>query len=138
MTKIEQIMTRDPIYLTQHANINKARMMMADKRIRHIPVKDPESGKLIGMVSQKAVLANAIKIINLRGLDQLEYTEKSADIGSIMEQSPAVFDINSELVDIANSLIEQRTGCVAIERDNELVGVVTSNDFVKFAVRELS
>jgi CBS domain-containing membrane protein len=138
MNKIENIMTAEPFWLTQHANINKARRLMAEKKIRHLPIKNLESGKLAGMLSQKSVLINAIRIINSRGLDQLEHCEKSMDVGSIMSTEPAVFDINDKLLDVANNLTEQRSGCVAIEKEGKLVGVITSNDFVKFAVAALA
>ena len=138
MTDISQIMTPNPIFMSQVTNINKARMLMAEKKIRHIPIKDTDTGKLIGMLSQKAVLANAIKIINQRGLEQLEHAEKSMDIASIMDTEPAIFKLSAKLLDVANNLIEQRSGCVAITDNENLVGVVTSNDFVKLAIAQLS
>ena len=111
---------------------------MAEKKVRHLPVKDIDSGSVIGIVNQKAILANAIKIINQRGFEQLEHAEKSMDIGSIMDDSPAVFDVNSTVLEVAQSLHSQRSGCVAIEQGNKLVGVVTSSDFVKVVVDELT
>ena len=131
-------MTPNPIFMSQLSNMNKARKLMVDKKIRHIPIKDSETGKLIGMLSQKSVLANTIKIINQKGLDQLEHVEKSMDIGSVMNTSPAAFEVSGNLLDIANSLIKQRSGCVAITQNEELVGVITSNDFVKLTISQLS
>ena len=137
-TKIEQIMTKDPIFVSQLANVHKARMLMATSKIRHLPVKNANSGELIGLLTQKAVLANAIKIINQKGSEQLQHSEKSISVESIMDKSLAVFDVSSELIDVANSLLDQKNGCVAIEQDRNLVGIITSNDFVKLAVQQLS
>ncbi len=137
MSKIQDIMTKNPICLSEHANVNKARMLMAEKSIRHIPVKDIENNQLIGMLSQKAVLSNAIKIINRRGLQKLEHEEKSTEIATIMETSPATFDVGDNLVEVANNLLQQKSGCVAILENEILVGVITSNDFVKLAVKQL-
>ena len=50
----------------------------------------------------------------------------------------AVFDVNSTVLEVAQSLHSQRSGCVAIEQGNKLVGVVTSSDFVKVVVDELT
>ncbi len=138
MSKIKQIMTPNPFFLSQHANVNKARMLMSDKKIRHIPIKDAETGKLIGMLNQKAVLANAIKIISKRGLEQLEHAEKSMDIASLMDKNPAIFDLSANLLDVANCLFENKSGCVAIVDKDQLVGVITSNDFVKLAIHQLT
>lgn len=137
MAKIIDIMTTHPICLSEHANVHKARMLMAEKSIRHIPVKDSSNNQLVGMLSQKALLSNAIKIINKRGMEHLEHEEKSMSISEIMEASPASFDIEHRLLDVANSLLEKKAGCVPILKDNQLIGVITSNDFVKLAVSQL-
>jgi len=138
MAKVDSIMTQNPVFISQHANVHRARMLMAEKKIRHIPVKAAENGKLIGMLSQKSVLGNAIKIINQSGLDKLEHVEKSMAVESLMDTQPLVFDVNAAIIDVAKSLLENRSGCVAITESDKLVGVVTSNDFVKLAVAELA
>jgi len=136
MSSIQEIMTKNPICLSEHANVHKARMLMADKSIRHIPVKDFDNNQLIGMLSQKALLSNAIRIINLRGMEKLEHEEKSMNIPTVMDASPAVFDVNDSLKNVAKSLLETKSGCVAITENSELVGVVTSIDFVKLVLKD--
>ena len=138
MSKIEDIMTKNPICLSEHANVHRARLLMAEKSIRHIPIKNIDNGQLIGMLSQKSVLSNAIKIINQRGLERLEHEEKSIGIATIMETSPATFDVGDKLLEVANNLLQQKSGCVAILKNTKLVGVITSNDFVKLAVTQLA
>lgn len=131
MSKISDIMTQNPLFLSQHANIHKARMLMAESSIRHIPVKDIESQQLIGMLDQKAVLSNAIKVINSRGLDNLEHEERSMPISKIMNDSPVTVEVSAEIIDVANSLLQKKAGCVAITDNGELIGIITSSDFVK-------
>lgn len=138
MDDLRKIMTANPVSVTQHVNIYKARMMMAEKKIRHIPVQDIDSGKVIGLLSQKDVLAHAIKTINQRGFEQLEHTEKSINVATIMDDSPAVFNISDSLVDVGKMLLAQRSGCVSIVENNQLVGVITSSDFVKVVVNNLT
>ncbi len=138
MSAIKDIMTKNPICLTEHTNVHKARMLMAEKSIRHIPVKNLEGSQLIGLLSQKALLSNAIKIINQRGLEKLEHEEKSIAISTIMDTSPSIFNLDDQLIDVAKDLIKQKSGCVSIVENNQLVGVITSNDFVKLAIEQLS
>ena len=57
MSRIQDIMTKNPICLSEQANVHRARMLMAEKSIRHIPIKNIDYGQLIGMLSQKAVLS---------------------------------------------------------------------------------
>ena len=137
MSKIKEIMTSKPFCLSENANVFKARMLMSEKSIRHIPIVNPESKELVGMLSQKAVLSNAIKIINRRGLERLEHEEKSIGIASIMDTDPACFDVDESLIDVANALLTEKSGCVVISENKKVTGVVTSNDFVKLALKEL-
>ncbi|MBV1910198.1 MAG: CBS domain-containing protein [Kangiellaceae bacterium] len=136
MGKIIDIMTPQPICLSKHANLHKARMIMADKLIRHIPIVDPDNNKLVGIISQKVVLANAIKIIDQRGFDRLEHEEKSIEIASVMNTTPSRFSVEDKLLVVANELLEQKTGCVTITKNDKVVGIITSKDFIKLAVRE--
>jgi CBS domain-containing protein len=131
MNKISDIMTKDPLFLSPHANVHKARMLMSENSIRHIPIKDIENQELVGMIDQKAVLSNAIKVINARGLENLEHEEKSMPISDIMNVSPSTVEVNVELIDVANSLLKKKSGCVAITDNKQLVGIITSSDFVK-------
>ncbi len=135
MPKISEIMTLNPVSLSQLANVNRARLLLVEKKIRHLPVKDTETGKLIGILSQKAVLANAIKIVNQRGFDDLEHVEKSMEIAQIMNTQPVICDINDAVSHVAQKLLSMRSGCIAIEDQGKLVGVVTSSDFVKLAIK---
>lgn len=133
MAHIDGIMTQNPVFVSQHININKARKLMAENKIRHLPVKDSDTGHIIGMLSQKELLANALRIINQRGLEKLEYCEKSMDVASLMSISPVIFERTAEIQQVALSLNKLKSGCIAIVEDDRLVGVVTSSDFVKFA-----
>ena len=130
-------MTENPIFVSEHANVHRARMLMAEKNIRHLPVKSVDTGELIGVLGQKAVLANAIKIINQRGFDKLEHTEKSMDVGSILKREAVVFSPDTDVLEVAKALKSRRGGCIAIVDNGKLVGVVTSSDFVDLAISQL-
>ena len=138
MSQISEIMTPNPICLSEHANVHKARMLMAEKSIRHIPIVEPESKKLIGMLNQKAVLSNAIKIINQRGLDNLEHEEKAIEVASIMQRDASSIEIGQSLLEVANTLLEQKSGCVVVCEQSKVIAVISSKDFVKLAARELA
>jgi CBS domain-containing membrane protein len=138
MSQIAEIMTAKPICLSEHANVHKARMLMAKHSIRHIPIIDPESKQLIGMLNQKGILSNAIKIINQRGLNNLEHEEKSIEVASIMHTDASSVELQQSLLTVAKTLLEQKSGCVVICDQGQVVGVVSSKDFVKLAVKQLS
>lgn len=53
-TKIGDVMTRDPVTVYEDDTVTKAAMLMAEKRIRHLPVVDRE-GRLKGVISARDV-----------------------------------------------------------------------------------
>jgi CBS domain-containing protein len=50
-TRLEEIMTRDPVSVDPEATIDEALRVMARLRVRHLPVVDQSTGRLVGMVS---------------------------------------------------------------------------------------
>ncbi|TQV71567.1 CBS domain-containing protein [Aliikangiella marina] len=137
MLTTRDLMTAKPIHVSVHTNIHKARMLMAEHKLRHLPVKDIDTGKTVGIVNQKRLLKHAIAIVSKQGFDKLEHQEKSENVESIMNDQPMIFDINAQLLDIAKSLRELKSGCICIEENNQLVGVITSSDFIKLAIAKL-
>lgn len=131
MNEIEKIMTVNPHCVGEHTNLYKVRLLMAEKKVRHLPVKNTDTGNTIGLITQKALLANTMKILNQRGIEQLDHEQKSMNASDIMETDIAVMDVAESLIQVAHLLKNKSCGCVCIEKDNKLVGIVSSSDFVK-------
>ena len=62
MLSVSEIMTREPYTLAPEASLADARRLMAEHHIRHVPILSPE-GTLIGVVSQRDVLAGADSVL---------------------------------------------------------------------------
>lgn len=48
-TKVAQVMTPDPVTVTPSTSLDEARLLVTNRRMRHLPVVD--DGKVVGMVS---------------------------------------------------------------------------------------
>jgi CBS domain-containing protein len=48
-TKVVQVMTPDPVTVTPSTSLDEARLIVTNRRMRHLPVVD--DGKVVGMVS---------------------------------------------------------------------------------------
>ena len=57
-TKVEEIMTRDVLYVEAGQSIDECMAVMIDKNIRHLPVYD--NGKLLGVMSVRDVLKEVV------------------------------------------------------------------------------
>lgn len=49
-TRVEEIMTRDPLTVTPETDLEACMRLMTERRVRHLPVRDAE-GRLAGLVS---------------------------------------------------------------------------------------
>ena len=136
---IADIMTTPVITLTREATLKDAHKLTREKGIRHLPVVDPESQQVLAIVTQKAMIANVLSLLNQFGGEAL--AEREAQIG-IMEVAISDFDAvksDERVIDVASFFLENKHGCLpVVDGDGCLQGVITSSDFVKLSIRLLS
>ena len=63
--RVADIMTRDPYYVTADESIRHAAEIMGDYGIGHLPVLDPETMKVVGVISMRDILKIAPHYIEL-------------------------------------------------------------------------
>ncbi|NVJ61387.1 MAG: CBS domain-containing protein [Gammaproteobacteria bacterium] len=137
MYYVKDFMTPKPICLNDNNSLHKGRTLMRKHSIRHIPVNEAETNKFAGILTQKVVLSHAISIINSKGLEHLEETEKSISVKDVMDIEVVTVSPDTLLLDAALFFQDQRHGCLAVIEGEILVGILTSGDFVKYAIRSL-
>jgi len=99
--------------LTPNNTIREAGKKMHEKTIDQIPVFD--EGELKGLVT--------IDIVN-------EYTErKDTKIKNVMIPKPPVIDF--EFPANALSQLTRISGCVLVEKNSKIIGIITSSDLLK-------
>ena len=99
--------------LTPSNTIREAGKKMHEKTIDQIPIFD--DGELKGLVT--------IDIIN-------EYTErKDTKIKNVMSPKPPVIDV--EFPANALSQLTRISGCVLVEKNSKIIGIITSSDLLK-------
>ncbi|NVK88863.1 MAG: CBS domain-containing protein [Gammaproteobacteria bacterium] len=137
MHTVKDFMTHNPYCLKDNNSLFKGRETMRKHSIRHIPIIYADSGNFAGILTQKVVLSNAIKTINVKGLEALEETEKSISIESVMDTDVVTVEPDTPLLEAAKFFQQNRHGCVAVLDEFKVVGILTSGDFVKFALSVL-
>ncbi|WMS87162.1 CBS domain-containing protein [Pleionea litopenaei] len=137
MYQVKDFMTAEPICLKDNNSLHKGRTTMRKYSIRHIPIIYADSGNFAGILTQKVVLSNAISIINTKGLEALEDAEKSISIESVMDTDVVTVEPETPLLDAARFFKKNRHGCIAVLDEYKVVGILTSGDFVKFAIHAL-
>jgi CBS domain-containing protein len=124
---IGQFMSTDLFTVKPDDLIDLAASVMDWRHIRHVPVED-EEGRLIGLVTHRGLL----RVLNLRERADNDgpITVREVMIGHPVTVSPATSSL--EAVRIMRS---RRVGCLPVVENEQLVGIVTSYDFLEASAR---
>lgn len=136
MQTVADLMTRDVITLFDDSTLTDARAIMRQRGIRHIPIIRHD-GELIGLLTQRAMLSVALNIADQIGIKRLEKHEAQTCVLDIMESIERVFSENEPLVSAAEYMLHNRNSVLCVVRGKEIVGVLSSVDFIKCALHFL-
>lgn len=133
MITVREIMTTDPYTLRPGDTIADAQRLMAERHVRHLPIVD-EAGQLVGLVSQRDVLAADLsRVAPLADADR-EAFESAVPLRELMTRDLEVVGPDDSLRLAALRLQRQRIGCLPVVDDGRLAGIVTDYDFVGVAI----
>ena len=118
---IADVMTREPVSLTERTTVSRALAVLEEIGIRHLPIVDRD-GRLVGIVSQRDLLAAS------RG------GETRRILADLMERDVKAVTPDTPAHEVAYLILHHRIGCVpVVDRDTRLVGIATDADFVRVA-----
>ena len=136
MFSIEAIMSVDLKTLTENDSVHDARALMTEHHIRHVPIVDADGG-LVGLVSQRDVLAAAPSSITDTGSSKRSRVESRIPLGRVMVREVDIIGTHTSLREAAMRMQTQKHGCLPVVRDDKLIGLVTDSDFVAVAINLL-
>ncbi|OIN12159.1 CBS domain-containing protein [Oceanisphaera psychrotolerans] len=137
-TTVGDIMARDLLTLDQAATLKDAHDLMREKSIRHIPVVDKLSGKLLGVLTQKRMIATVMSLLSDYGVSALERRERQCRVVEIIDPDVESVDVKAPLTEVVPFFLKNRHGCLTVVDDEQrLTGIVTSSDFVRLCAELL-
>jgi acetoin utilization protein AcuB len=122
---VEEIMNSDVAYLTPTDSISQAILLMASKKIRHIPIVDHQK-HVVGLITDRDIKDAAPSIF--RANDNKEDLEKP--LFSIMKVNVITGHPLDFVEEIAALFYEHKISCMPIIKDQCLVGIVTETDLL--------
>lgn len=130
---IGDIMTVNVYSLSQQATMADAHDMMNEKSVRHIPIV--QDGLFQGVITQKAILAKVMFLLDKYGVNALKRREKSISVSELVDQDVVTANKNMPLVQAAEFFLTNRHGCLpVVDDEGQLLGIVTSSDFVRLSL----
>lgn len=123
---VGQFMSTDLFTLRPHDLVDFAASVMDWRHIRHVPVED-EKGQLVGLISHRALL---------RLLSRGDYGHKDhLTVQDIMTPDPLTVSSITPTLEALEIMRTNKVGCLPVVDGDQLVGIVTSYDFLDASAR---
>jgi acetoin utilization protein AcuB len=136
----EDIMTCDVKTLNLDDTIETCLEFMEDNNIRHVPVMDvlTEKGEkpyFVGVVSQRDVLRQISPYLGKVGEVEADIKSIRQQLGRIVTRNPICVSPEIEIPEMITIMVENHIDMVPVLVKDDLVGIVTTADFIKLLVR---
>lgn len=119
---VADVMTRDPVRIGAADRVSRARAIMGDVQVRHLPVVD-DAGLLVGILSDRDCLP----------------APAAARVEAVMTPDPETVFPDTPAFEAAAIMIQRRFGSLpVIDPDRRVVGMITETDLLIQAYRALS
>ncbi|MCE2570823.1 CBS domain-containing protein [Motilimonas eburnea] len=133
MITVADIMTSSLYTLSPQDTLAQAATLMAEKRIRHIPILEKE--KLVGLISERDLLAaKQSTVIKDTGEHSLWST---IALHKVMTKNLTTVDPKASVKAAALYIQQHKFGCLPVVKRNKLIGIITDTDFVAVAINLL-
>ena len=119
---VGQFMSTDLFTVNPDDLIDLAASVMDWRHIRHVPVEDAD-GRLVGLVTHRGLLRMMIS--------RAESDTKPITVREIMVKDPVTVSPSTSSLEAMEIMRKQRVGCLPVVDGNQLVGIVTSYDFLE-------
>ena len=132
---IMSIAKREVVTVPQSATIKESAEIMVKHKFRRLPITDPGTGKIRGIVTAMDILDF------LGGGDKYQILEKKHDgnflsaindpVREIMTNNVEVLSHKSSIGDAVSKMLEKEVGAFPIiDSDEKIVGIISERDFV--------
>lgn len=118
--KVEEFMT-SPITISEDKKIIEAVKIMSEKNIGFLPVVSSETGKLVGVISEK----------DLMGVLCCDEGNKDKPVKEFMTKEVITLSPENTLKDALEKFIDSKVRHLPIVRDQRIVGVISVKDALK-------
>ena len=112
-------MSGPAVTVRQDADFQKALALMQEKKLRRLPVVD-DDGQLVGIVVERDLLVAAMR-----------YLQSRVEVGDIMTRNVVTVGPDTDLAEVARTMLERKIGGLPVVEHGRLVGIITESDIFK-------
>jgi CBS domain-containing protein len=134
-TAVEAVMQREFASVRSDERLDFVDDVMALGRVRHMPVVD--GGKLIGVVTQRDLLAASLSRALEFDAQERRTFLRSVNVDEVMSKKPITVGPKATLRDAAQLLLRHKIGCLpVVGPGGEALGLLTETDLLRAAYAE--
>jgi acetoin utilization protein AcuB len=129
--KAHDVMTPNPLTVTQQATLGEVWDLMRAAEIRHVPVVD--GGALLGMVSDRDLgFLDVARLLRTEGADALR-RELATPVVDFMSAAAIFVEAEADLGEVVNLMVESKVGAIPVVRPGtrQVVGIVSYIDVLR-------
>ncbi len=123
--QIKNIFSEDLVTIKENANLSEADDLMNNYNIRHLPVVNLDN-ELVGILSKSDYSA-------LRYIDSRFVNHK---VNVFMSSPVKMVRPTASVKSVAQIFIEKKINCVIVADENEMLGILTSEDLIRLLAEE--
>ena len=123
---VAQFMSTDVFTVSPDDLIDLAASVMDWRHIRHVPVEDQE-GRLVGLITHRGLLRMMI--------NSASSNTKLTTVREIMVPDPVTVAPTTSSLEAMELMRANRVGCLPVVEKDQLVGIITSYDFLEASAR---
>jgi len=126
---VRERMSRPVISITKDMPIHEVLALFKKERIRRAPVLD--SGKLVGIVSDKDLLNASPSPVSSLSVWEMNYLLAKITVKSVMTRKVLTVDIDTPIEEAARIMADNKIGGLPVMKEKQVAGMITETDLFK-------
>jgi acetoin utilization protein AcuB len=111
-------MTPFPFSIEEDESLTAALTLMAEHKVRHLPVTGPD-GCIVGLLSERDINLALSLAVN---------KEVQPNVAAACTPSPYCVDLNEDIRTVLEEIVERRIGSAVVTKNGKLAGIFTTVD----------
>jgi len=127
---VRELMTGSVVVVRPETPVLEARDLLAEQRIRHLPVTGPDGG-LLGIVTDRDIRLNMPSRATSLSVGEINHLLNKLPVSKIMTRAVITIGPDRAVRDAAQLLLDHRIGALPVLDDGRLIGIITETDIVR-------